>query len=140
MARVPLINPDDLVFSGPTTVSGAHGAVTPNTGENAFQADGDGFFDIMFTFATNNGPNVKFGLGDGISFDITLAGITANSFNFFSEMGGGQGEFQTASQVLGIGLGDESGWIAPIPEPTSGMLLLAGCLAGGLFTGRRKRR
>ena len=142
----PALNANDLVFSVGTQVGGAlnEGAIvvsTDNTDANAaFQANGDGFFDIRFDFATNNGPNIKFGLGDAVSFDITLAGLTANSFNVFSFQDGGQGSFLTASQVLGIGTNDESGWIGAVPEPTSGMLLLVGCFAGGLFAGRRKRR
>ncbi|MCH8840097.1 MAG: PEP-CTERM sorting domain-containing protein [Planctomycetes bacterium] len=136
----PNFDPTSLVFSSPTTVSGAFGPITINTGVNAFQANGDGFFDIMFMFSITNGAKIKFTQGDAVSFDITgIPTLTANSFNFPSFQDGGQGTFPTAAQVLGIGDLDESGWIT-IPEPTSGMLLLAGCFAGGLFAARRKRR
>ncbi len=120
--------------------------MTPSTGVNFFQADGDGFFDIKFLFADTNGPNIKFGSGDEVSFVITSSEvITANSFNFLSVMSGGQGLFFTAAQIQGIGSeafpdADESGWIGHVPEPSSAVLLILGAIALLPIARRRIKR
>ena len=136
----PSLDPTLLSFSAPTVVLGAFGPITPTTGENFFQADGDGFFDIMFNFDTTNGVNSKFGSGDAVSFDITLAGITAGSFNFLSLVDGNPGIFFTAAQVGGIGDNDESGWIGFVPEPSTAALLIIGAIALLPIARRRIKR
>ena len=142
----PTLNPTDLVFSALSVDAGSANTLALSdftTGVDLFQANGDGLFDIMVAFDVSNpeNQNKRFTAGDVVSVEITLAGLTADSFNFLSAMDGSPGTFFSAAQVGGIGPNDESGWIGePIPEPTSGMLLLVGCFAGGLFAGRRKRR
>lgn len=121
----PALNPSDLVFSAPTKV-GTFDDPSIVTGVNAFQADGDGLYDILVNFAFAP-PGVRFDGTDSVTLTITgIAGLTANSFDFLSAPAGGNGPFHTASHVQGIGTGgDDSGWVT-VPEPASlGLLSLA---------------
>lgn len=127
-----------LMFSSPSK-SGAFADPTINTSENAYRADGDGYFDILFDFANGGGPNNRFNVGDAVSYTVTSTeAITAQSFNFlsFNEQETG---LTTASHVGGIGEdGGNSGWITAdrvIPEPAAIGLLAV----GGLLVGRRRR-
>jgi hypothetical protein len=118
--------------SGPTAV------VT--TGLDAFQADGDGQYDINFVFPQAP-PAVRFGAGATAVFTITGLGITESSFDFLSAPAGGHGPFKSAAHVQGIApTGSNSGWVAPdgniplaVPEPatilSALMLLPLGLLA-----------
>lgn len=109
--------------------------------ENCCKADGDGFFDIVFEY--NNGV---FGAGDTSVYEFTLAGITANDFNFLSAPGGGNGSWGTGAHVQGIDPNaDKSGWVGgggfeetPIPEPATLLLVSSGLTGLGLL--RRKLR
>jgi hypothetical protein len=122
----PSLDPTLLNFA----VVGVPGS-TPNaisTGVNAFQADGDGKFDILFDFPPPPGSAAAlFTAGETVVYDITYdvpATLTANSFLYPSVEGGGQGTFRTAAHVQRIGPeNDDSGWIGDIPEPASFLLL-----------------
>jgi hypothetical protein len=138
----PTMDPTALAFAPVNTA--AVGATTISTGVDAFQADGDGMFDIMFDFPPPPGTFAdKFTSGEMVVYDISLAGLTANSFVYDSAPGGGAGSYKTAAHVQGIGAdGSQSGWVGdclPTPEPTS-MLLLGMGLAGVAGVGFRRRK
>jgi MYXO-CTERM domain-containing protein len=130
----PAISPAGLSFSAPTKV-GTFTDPTVETGTNAFQADGDGLYDIRISF-DNAPPGNRFGPGEAVTYTITAPGLTANSFNFLSAPAGGSGPFPTAAHVQGIGSsGQFSGWTTHVPEPAS-----LGVAALGAVVGLRRRR
>jgi len=106
-------------------------------GINAFQADGDGLFDIEFNFATAANQN-RFDNSDTAIFTITADGLTENSFLFASAPGGGEGVWLSAAHIQGIGIdGEDSGWVgAPVPIPGAVWLLGVGLI--GVLGLRRK--
>jgi len=75
--------------------------------------------------------------GESIVYDITYgSAIDVSSFDFMSVNGGGAGNYSAAAQIQNIdGNGNESGWIAPIPEPSTALLLALGL---GFMGGRRR--
>jgi hypothetical protein len=105
-------------------------------GSDAFQADGDGRYDIFVNFATDAASRLT--PGEVIVFDITSStgGFTSDSFLVFSAPGGGNGPFQAAAHLQGLPNG-ESDFVSEIPEPAS--LLLIGSGLVGVATGLRKR-
>lgn len=111
----PALAPTSLIFSAPVK-TGVFSDPIVSTGVNAFQADGDGLFDIQLQF-DQSPPANRFDAGDSVKYTITgIAGLTANSFNFNSAPGGGAGSFPVAAHVQGIGPGGGlSGWVAPEP-------------------------
>lgn len=109
------------------------------TGVDAFKADGDGWFDILFDFPPPPGSqNARFTAGETVVYDITYTGpIDVNSFDFSSAPGGGNGTFLSAAHVQQTGGGSGSGWIgAAVPEPATALLLGGGLVA--LAAGRRR--
>jgi hypothetical protein len=136
----PALDPTLLGFA----VVGTPGS-TPNailTGADAFQADGDGFFDILFDFPPPPGSTAaRLTSGETVVFDITYTGpIDVSSFNFGSTPGGGNGSFLSAAHVTRIANGNDgnSGWVGAVPEPATALLLGTGLLALGAL-GRRSR-
>lgn len=117
-------------------------------GEDAFKADGDGFFDLLFDYPQAP-PADRFGTGDVSSFSLTYTGpISPEDFNFISVDGPvGKTGFLGAAHIQSIGEGGNgSGWIAnngggppqQIPEPGS-LALLGGALMT-LFALSRRRK
>ena len=104
--------------------------------QDAFKADGDGYYDILLSFSTSGN---NFGAGETVVYDITLAGIVASDFNYLSLPAGGHGPFTGAAHVQSIGEGSDSGWIAPIPVPAALWLFGSGLL-GLVAVSRRKVR
>lgn len=134
----PALDPTQLSFTAVN--ASAVASVGFNTGVDAFQADGDGKFDIRLDLPPPPGSfSAKFTAGETLVFDLGYtAPISASSFDFSSAPGGGQGSFHVAAHAQGIGAGgQDSGWIGDggdAPEP-AGLALAAAALA--LFVRRR---
>lgn len=107
-----------------------------NFGSDDFQADGDGRYDILIAFSTENANRLL--AGETVIFDLTstTVGFTSDSFLVFSAPGGGNGPFRAAVHIQGLPNG-QSDFVAEVPEPTS-MILLGSGLAT-LAAGLRKR-
>ena len=109
-----------------------------NFGSDAFQADGDGRYDILIDFSTEAANRLL--AGEVVVFDITstTVGFTSDSFLVFSAPGGGNGPFRAAAHIQSLPDGG-SDFVTEteIPEPTSMLLLGSGLLT--LAAGLRKR-
>jgi hypothetical protein len=150
----PALVPTSLVFT-PVDISDV-GSPTINLGVDAFQADGDGNFDIQLDFPTSGsgGGAMRFTSGESVVYDITYGGVgtfNESSFNFVSAPGGGNGSFHTAAHVQGIGAsGSFSGWIGnespprvetgsdPVPESATFVIWSMLIAITGLVTSRRR--
>lgn len=112
--------------------------MTFNFGSDAFQADGDGRYDILIDFSTVEANRLL--AGEVVVFDITstTVGFTSDSFLVFSAPGGGNGPFRAAAHIQSLP-GGQSDFITEteIPEPTSMILLGTGLVT--LAAGLRKR-
>ena len=108
---------------------------------NAYKADGDGFFDILFNYPTSGD---YFGAGEHSIYKITGSSVTASDFNYQSLTGGGNGIWYSALHVQQTGTSNGgSGWIgatvaAPVPEPEIYAMLAAGLGLMGFVARRRK--
>jgi len=106
---------------------------------NDFKADGDGFFDIFFTFPTSGDT---FDPGDTSVW--TVAGLTAHDFLAPSAPGGLAGVTFFSAVKLGNAywapgtVHGEMVDVTPIPEPATLLLLGCGLLVGGVFRKRFK--
>ena len=127
----PALDPTQLVFSAPIK-TGQFEDPGINLGIDSFKADGDGYYDIRIDF-DQDGWKKAFNGGEAVEYTITLASLTANSFDFISAPDGGAGEYETAAHLIGLADGD-SAWIT-IPEPTT--ICLLGL--GGLGLLRRRK-
>jgi len=131
--------------------AGSFDTPTISEGENAFKADGDGYYDLKLSFTTGGNTSKTFTNGDTLQYTITGTGISASSFDFLSfTTGGDSGPFTTAAHIQNTtGAGDGgSGWVADstggsihlvdVPEPSSVVIALLGVV--GLFALRVLRR
>jgi hypothetical protein len=127
----PSLDPLNLSFSAPVK-TGTFDDPSINLAINGYKADGDGDYDINLGFA--NADAGRFDVGESITYQLSISGsspLSASSFFFLSTSGGGEGTYYAAAHLAG---GSTSAWIAPIPEPASGALVL---LSLGLWSGRR---
>lgn len=129
----PALDPTALSFSA---IDNSASTPTISTGVDAFKADGDGFFDILFDFPPPPGqPAAKFTAGESVIYDIThTSAISASSFDFQSAPGGGNGSHPAAAHIQGIA-GGGSGWIG-VPEPATAWLLVMAAAAGAAMRRR----
>jgi hypothetical protein len=124
------------------THDGGQAPASVSKGVDAFKADGDGYFDLLFSFPTSGNT---FGKGETAEFTITSADpITAASFAYLSVNGPpSKNGFMSAAHVQGIGPGGgQSGWIAPTMVPLPAPVALGGAglaLAAGMGAWRRRR-
>lgn len=127
-------DPDDLSWLAISQDSGKTATISKL--ENSHKADGDGWFDIKFSWPNAAGPG-RFNAGSSdVIFTLVGAGITAASFNFLSFGDGNSPDgLLNAAHVQGIGdNGDDSGWITTsiIPLPSAAGLGLVGLLGIGM--------
>jgi len=125
--------------------------------ENAYKADGDGFFDVLIDFSPGGNLTKTFGGGESLVLFFTDSdgGLSPNDFAFLSLDAGGHGPFAGAAHIQNTGAsGSGSGWIAgpvggpfinpnviiPTPDAGSTMTLLGASLLGLGCIGRRLRR
>ncbi|MGA2323295.1 MAG: PEP-CTERM sorting domain-containing protein [Sedimentisphaerales bacterium] len=122
----PALNPALLAFSAPTK-TGSFEDPDISKGVDSFKADGDGYYDILIAFNTD-GMMDAFNGGESVKYTITLASLTANSFDFVSAPGGGTGQYITAAQLQALGTSGNSAWVTT-PEPATLSLLAVGAAA-----------
>jgi hypothetical protein len=131
----PSKNPASLDF---IYLSGKSASATEK-GVNAFKADGDGSFDVQFSY--RGGENGRFMGTEQSAYRITYpGGIIPEDFLFVSWGGGGQGVYHGAAHVQGIGLGGEdSGWIGDNPVIPAPSAVVLGALGLGTIGVARRR-
>jgi hypothetical protein len=126
----PAFDPTKLAFF-PIAKHGAFESPTISLGNNAFQADEGGRYDLHFSFASAGGSDAFFGVGD--SFDLRIGSlialpIVASSFDVPSTSEGAD-PFYLAARIAGIGTNNGAAWVVAAPEPTTSSLALIGVFA-----------
>lgn len=148
----PTFDPLGLTFDLVTPGSNPTGLALGNISQaiDAFKADGDGNYDLLFNFPQPGGAG-RFAAGEIFKVDISrVGGLTAQDF-VFPEVGGAKGVFYAAAHIQGISILDlgtgqttasGSGWIGAtagpnvtidgvaIPEPSTYALLFGACVSG----------
>ncbi len=132
----PSLNPYLLAFSDPIkTGSFADPAVNHGTSSHPYdqyKADGDGKYDIQIAFDTTTAG--AFNNGEVVEYTISLASLTASSFDVLSTSGGGYGPYLAVTHLQDTGgTSGNSCWAyavhgGDIPEPATIGLLGLGVL------------
>jgi hypothetical protein len=141
----PVRNPASLSFVRDAASTGPTAANTDiGLGLDAFRADGDGFFDILFELPPPPGSQAaRFTAGESLIYQISSPGLSAAAFAFLSAPGpgGGPGPQFAAAHIQQIGGSGASGWIgasvSTVPLPGALGLLFAGLAT--LSAARRRR-
>lgn len=122
----PSLNPNDLQF-GSFSKTGSFTDPTITTSADTYKADGDGYADILFSFATGGGASSRFGAGEALTVQITgIPTLTAHSFDWPTVNGSvNNNAHLMVAHVQSIGPGSDSGWVAT-PEPAPFVLLICG--------------
>ena len=138
------LDPDDLSFARvPLEEAGNVGTILFQAGEDAYRADGDGFFDIFFDLPTSPDDG-RMNAGESIVFDISYTGpISATDFFVLSAPGPGvdnPGPFLAAAHLQSTGPHPYEGsdWVAAVPIPAA-IWLFASALGMLGFAARRRR-
>lgn len=116
-----------------------------NSGNDAFGADGGGYYDMVFWF--NGAGPIPDGLRSSAGNSTSTVMLSHSSmslsiadFNFVSSPHGGNGVWKSAVHVQGLSASPGSGWIGPkelvVPLPTAGFMGLTGM---GTLLARRRR-
>jgi hypothetical protein len=134
----PVLDATDLTINRTGGTGPVSSKIVIDTGTDAFKADGDGLYDILFNLPP---PGNRFEAGETLEFSITgIAALVVSDFNFISKPDGGAGPYLAAAKVQSTGNGSGSDWIAPpsavIPVPAS--VWLFGSAIGLLGWMRRK--
>lgn len=140
------LNVDDAIGAGNLTInstggSGPAAGTSHQTGTDAFKADADGWYDILFSMPNNTDT---FDGGETLTFDITATGLVASSFNFLStpdpvDPNGpflGAAKFASTSGCV-TGPGQCSDWVGAVPVPAAAWLFGSGLL---VLVGMAKRK
>lgn len=142
------LQPGSSGVTAPTIAKEAtDGAFAPGGGGNhGFKADGDGYFDILFTFDISNGMDL-FTANESLIYSISLTGggtVLASDFNFSSY--GSSSSYGTAGHLNHTTTNNKSAFIADtageliaIPE-SSGSAILLGCAAAISAAVRLRRK
>lgn len=135
----------NLSFTYLSGSSSGPAASSVSVGNNAFKADGDGRYDILFSFPTGSGFNAN----ETVTYQITgIPSLTAQSFNYLSACGSpsctGPGNFYAAAHVQNTGgsgsewVGSNVGSVTAVPEANIWALMSVGL--GALALRFRRRR
>lgn len=140
-----ILDPTGLTFSLVSKTGSFADPTSIELGTNSYKADGDGKFDIKFSFATNAAD--RFEDDEKIVYEVAYSGgsIFANSFAELSALPFNNGIWYSAAHVQSIG--SNSGWIGGdqietkdepvVPEPSALAIWGLG-LAAVAFCRRRR--
>lgn len=136
------LNVDDAIGGSNLTITAAGGtgpvANSIQTGTDAFKADADGWYDILFDLPP---PGDTFDAGETLIYNITATDLVASSFNFLStpDLVDTNGPFLGAAKFGSTGVdGLQSDWVAAVPIPAAVWLFGSG-LIGLIGLARRKK-
>jgi len=109
---------------------------TVSKSADAYKADGDGSYDILFAYSNNANA---FAAGESQTYKITGTNIAASDF-LYQSVGGANGSWFAAAHVLNTPGTSGSGWVGatvtPTPIPAAAWLLGSGLM--GVLGLRRK--
>jgi hypothetical protein len=126
----PNLDPSKLVF---TWLSSSDTTATiSKEGQDKYKAPGDGKYDFLLAFPTENSDGSRFKSNSSVAYEIRgTDGMTIDnfSFNYYSSPDTGDSKiFLSAAHVQGISNGSGSGLVTPgvVPTPEPGTMLLLG--------------